>query len=316
MIVVSGEALIDVFAGEPADDVFACRAVAGGSPFNLAIGLARLGRSVAFLGGLSTDPFGRHLRSRLAAEGVRLDLAADRPEPTTLSVVSTDAGGHPAYAFYGEGAADRALRPGDVPHAFGPDVTCLTIGSFSLAVEPIASSLEGLARREAGRRAIALDPNLRPRVVGDVAAWRPRFDRFLALSTIVKASDEDIAHLHGPEADPDAVAAGWLDRGPSLVLLTRGGRGATAWHRTGRVDRAAARTTVVDTVGAGDSFQAALLAHLEARGSLSPAGVASLDGAAVAEALATAVTAAGIACGRRGADPPDAAALAAALSAQ
>jgi fructokinase len=316
VIVVCGEALIDLFAGEPAADGIACRAVAGGSPFNLAVGLARLGRSVGFLGGLSTDPFGRHLRNRLAAEGVRLDLAVDRPERTTLSVVSTDAEGHPAYAFHGEGAADRALGPGDAPASFGDDVTCLTIGSFSLSVEPIASTLEGLVRREAGRRAVSLDPNLRPQIVGDVAAWRPRFERFLALSTIVKASDEDVVHLHGAAADPDTVVAGWLDQGPALVLLTRGGRGATAWHRTGRFDRAAARTTVVDTVGAGDSFQAALLAHLEARGTLSPAGVASLDGAAVAEALATAVTAAGITCGRRGADPPDAAALAAALAAQ
>jgi fructokinase len=100
------------------------------------------------------------------------------------------------------------------------------------------------------------------------------------------------------------------------VLLTRGGRGATAWHRSGRVDRAAARTNVVDTVGAGDSVQAALLAHLDARGGLSPAGVAALDGTAVAAALTAAVTAAGITCGRRGADPPDASTLAAALAAQ
>lgn len=316
MIVVCGEALIDLFAGEPGADGFPCRAVAGGSPFNLAIGLARLGRTSAYLGGLSTDPFGRFLRDRLAAEGVRLHLAVDRPERTTLSVVSTDASGHPAYAFYGEGAADRALSPADVPADLGPDVTCVTIGSFSLAVEPVATALEGLVRREAGRRAIALDPNLRPRVIGDVGAWRPRFERFVALSTIVKASDEDIAHLYGEGADVDAVAAGWLARGPSLVCVTRGGAGATVWHRTGRVDRPAARTAVVDTVGAGDSFNAALLARLEARGALSPAGVAGLDADAVADVLAAAVTAAGITCGRRGADPPDGPTLTAALAAQ
>lgn len=316
MIVVCGEALIDLFAGEPAADGFPCRAVAGGSPFNVSIGLARLGRAAAFLGGLSTDPFGRFLRGRLAAEGVRLDLAVDRPERTTLGVVSTDAAGHPAYAFYGEGAADRAIGPSEMPADLGPDVTGLTIGSFSLAVEPVASGLEGLVRREAGRRAISLDPNLRPHVIGDVALWRPRFERFVGLSTIVKASDEDIAHLYGPGADVEGVAADWLAKGPALVLVTRGGAGATAWHRSGRIDRPAAPVRVVDTVGAGDSFHAALLANLEARGSLSPDGVAALTATALSEALAAAVTASGITCGRRGADPPDGPTLAAALAAQ
>jgi fructokinase len=311
MIVVCGEALMDVFAGMPSDGGIACRAVAGGSPFNVAVGLARLGRPTAFLGGLSTDPMGRHLHDALHRAGVDLRWVHDRSERTTLSLVTTDASGHPAYAFYGEGGADRAITPSDLPPDLG-DASCLAVGSYSLAVEPIATSIETLVAREAARMAISIDPNLRPRVIGDVDAWRPRFHRLVEHATIVKTSVEDLDHLFGPATDADAIAAQWLARGVSLVVVTRGPDGAVAWHACGRFERPARPVAVVDTVGAGDSAHAALLAYLDASGRLSRAGVAGLTGVDVDAALDAAITAASLTCGRRGADPPDAAELAAA----
>src|SRR3712207_2299875 len=197
MILVSGEALIDLFIGAPSPAGFPAEGVAGGSPFNVAIGLGRLGRSAAFLSTLSEDVFGTFLAERLAEASVSSAYLQRCPNYTTLSVVATNASGQPQYSFYAPDSADRALRPEALPAELPAEVNAIVAGSYALGVEPIASAIETLVRREAGSRVISLDPNVRPRVVGDLTAYRERFERVHAHATIVQASDEDIELLYG-----------------------------------------------------------------------------------------------------------------------
>jgi fructokinase len=304
MIVVCGEALMDIFVGQPDGARLPTEAVAGGSPFNVAIGVARLGSRSAFLSTLSEDAFGSFLASRLEEAGVATDYLRRCPERSTLSVVATGRDGHPHYSFYAEAGADRALTVHDLPSSLPDDVRAIAAGSYALGVDPVAGAIETLLRREAGRRVVSLDPNVRPRVVGDLNRFRNRFEGLLATATLVKASVEDLELLYG-ERDLRDVARDWLQLGPSLVVVTRGGDAPVAILRDGTVvERPARRVNVEDTVGAGDSFHAALLAHLDRAGRLSPAAIAELSPANVAETLDFAVAAAAITCTRRGANPP------------
>jgi fructokinase len=304
MILVCGEALIDMFVGVTPDGGIKTEAVAGGSPFNVAIGLRRLGCPSAFCSGLSNDTLGQFLAGRLEKEGVSLAFAPRLDKPTTLVIVSTNAKGVPTYRFIGEGAADRALRPEDLPTKLGDEVKAITFGSFSMGVEPSGSSYLELARRESKKRVISVDPNLRASVVGDLAKWRARQDAFLSKATIVKASEEDIEGTYGKSSRIDDVAASWLKLGPAMAVITRGDNGAIAFHASGKVEVPGHNVKVVDTVGAGDTFHAALLRFLDRAGRLSIAGVRGLTAAQIEEALDFAGTAASITCTRRGADLP------------
>ena len=315
MILVCGEALVDLFVDGPAEGGgLPATAVAGGSPFNVAVGLARLGTPVGFLGGLSADPFGAFLRDRLRAEGVDTGLAKRSAKPTPLVVVSPDAAGHPAYTFHAHDCADRDVSEADLPPALGPEVEALAIGSWPMAVEPIGSALLALAEREPGRSVVSLDPNLRPSMVGDLARWRERFARFARAATIIKVSAEDLGIAYGENADAEELARGWLDAGARLVVLTRGADGATAFHAAGVFHEGGRPVAVVDTVGAGDTFHAALLARLGQRGLLRREAIAALDAAALRDALRYAVAASGVTCRRRGADLLGAAEVDAALA--
>jgi len=303
MILVCGEALIDLFVGEPSAGGLPVEAVAGGSPFNVAVALARLGRPASFLSTLSEDAFGSFLESRLAEAGVQPHFLHRRPLRTTLSVVATGTDGQPQYSFYAEAGADRALTVDDLPSALPSDLNAIVAGSYALGVEPVASALEALLRRESERRVISLDPNVRPRVVGDLGAFRTRFESLLATAAIVKGSAEDVELFYGSR-DLVAVAREWLRRGPRLVVLTRGENGPIAAFRDGVVERPTPRIDVVDTVGAGDTFHAGLLAWLDTAGQLTRTSVGALDGSAVTQALDFAAASAALACTRRGASPP------------
>ncbi|KFG68326.1 carbohydrate kinase [Microvirga sp. BSC39] len=303
MILVSGEALIDLFIGTATATGFPAEAVAGGSPFNVAIGLGRLGRPAAFLSTLSEDVFGTFLAEKLAESGVSSSYIQRLPNVTTLSVVATSPSGQPQYSFYAPNSADRALTPEALPAELPADVNAIAAGSYALGVEPIASAIETLLRREAGARVISLDPNVRPRVVGDLSAYRERFNNLLAYADIVKASDEDIELLYETH-DLAATARTWLRRGPKLVIVTRGEKGPLAAFGDTILERPVPKIAVVDTVGAGDTFHAGLLAWLDANGLLTPQGVAGLGKAQVTTALDFAAAAAAIVCTRRGANPP------------
>lgn len=313
MILVCGEALVDLFVEAGDGGEMPARIVAGGSPFNVAIGLARLGVEAAFLGGLSRDGFGTWLADLLRREGVdgRYLVRSDRL--TTISVVATGRDGHPSYAFHGEGAADRSLGVADLPALLPDSVHALTFGSYTMAVEPVGSAFAALAERERGRRVVSIDPNLRPTAIGDMSGWRGAAERFYRTATIVKASDEDIRIAWEGQLTMAEAAAYWLDLGAQLVVVTQGGQGATAYSAAGTVSVPGQRVTVTDTVGAGDTFHAALLARLAHTGRLSPEAIAALDREALAELLAYAVAAASVTVTRRGADLPRTAEVQAAL---
>lgn len=303
MILVCGEALIDLFIGAASPTGLPAEAVAGGSPFNVALGLGRIGRPAAFLSTLSDDAFGGFLASKLEEAGVSAAYLRRCPNRTALSVVATSATGEPQYSFYAENSADRALGPEALPPHLPPDVNAIAAGSYALGVEPIASAIETLLRREAGSRVISLDPNVRPRVLGDLEAFRARFERLLTCATIVKASAEDIELLY-PAQDLLDAARAWLERGPRLVIVTRGADGPLAVFGSSVLERPAPRVDVVDTVGAGDTFHAALLGWLDSHGLLNSRSLSRLSEEQAAEALDFAAAAAAIVCTRRGANPP------------
>lgn len=307
MILVCGEALVDLFAGAGEGGEMPARIVAGGSPFNVAIGLARLGIEASFLGGVSRDGFGSLLADLLAREGVDCRHLVRTERLTTISVVAIGKDGHPSYSFHGEGAADRSLTPADLPPVLPDTIRALTFGSYTMAVEPVGSAFAALAERERGRRVISVDPNLRPSVLGDMSGWHRAAERFYRAATVVKASDEDIRIAWDGQLGMAEAAAYWLDLGARLVVITQGGQGATAFSAAGQVSVPGHAVAVQDTVGAGDTFHAALLARLAQTGRLSPEAIAALDRETMAGLLAYAAAAAAITVTRRGADLPTAA---------
>jgi fructokinase len=296
---VVGEALMDVFPSGTTDDGLRLDARVGGSPFNVAVALARLGQPVAWLGVLSTDLFGERLLRRLKQEGVDVERTQRVDAHTTLAIVGVDQHGLPRYAFHAEGAADRQLTAVEPPE----DAQVLHIGSLATVAEPIGSTLRTLARREHGRRLVSYDPNVRPQAEPDLARWRAAFEALLPCTHLLKLSEEDAALLQ-PGCAPEALAERCLAQGVALVVLTRGAKGARGWNTLGHAQVRAAPAMLVDTVGAGDAFHAALLCWLAEAGHLKPQALARLTPAQLERALGFASHAAALACGRRGADAP------------
>lgn len=303
MFVVCGEALFDLFPEETGDEsrlLFDARI--GGSPFNVAVGIARMGRRSALLTGLSTDFLGEKLASALRREGVATDFLIRKSAPTTLSLVGLGADGSPQYVFYGDGAADRLVESSELP-PFPDTVTGIHFGSYSIAVPPVADALSDLARREKGRRLISLDPNVRLNIMPDAAAWRRRVETLVAQADLLKISLEDVEALYPGEA-PEGLVARWLGAGVGLVVVTRGSGGIMGVTSGLAVELPAAPVEVVDTVGAGDTFQAALLAALDELGLVNRAALNAIDRDTLRRILGFAARAAVITCTRRGADLP------------
>jgi fructokinase len=301
MFVVCGEALFDVFAAGETTTGLTLDARIGGSPFNVAVGLSRLGQSASFLGGVSKGFLGERLLRALADEAVGTACVQLQDAPTTLSLVGVDASGVPSYSFYGQGAADRLWSALERPLPEG--TRALQFGSYAMVVEPVASAQRALVERERGHCLIAYDPNVRLNVEPDRAVWRATLDWMAARAHLIKVSDEDLALLYPGEAAAD-LAAAWRAAGAVAVVVTRGGEGAWAWTPAGALTIAPQKVKVIDTVGAGDTFQAALLTALSELGALSPAALAALDAPRWQAALDFAARAAAITCSRRGADLP------------
>lgn len=301
MILCCGEALIDMLPRTTAGGEAAFAPHAGGAVFNTAIALGRLGADCGFFSGLSTDFFGQMLDEALAASQVDGSLSVRRARPTTLAFVRL-VDGQARYAFYDEETAGRTLAPADLPVL--PDrIGTLFFGGISLVGEPCGSAYEALMLREAGRRVTMIDPNIRPGFITDEPAYRARIARMIGVADIVKLSDEDLGWLEGP-GDMAALAGSILSRGPSLVLVTEGAKGAHGFTREGAAFRPAERVTVADTVGAGDTFNAGVLAGLARDGHLTRPGLAALPQAALAAALDLGVRAAAVTVSRAGANPP------------
>ncbi|MTV25082.1 carbohydrate kinase [Nitriliruptoraceae bacterium ZYF776] len=299
-IVVAGEALVDLV---PRDDG-AFTALPGGSPCNVAVGLARAEVPTAFLGALSADGFGVRVRGHLEAAGVDLTLAPVSDAPTMLAVVHLDEDAHASYGFYLDGTAGASLAAGDLPILPAEAPLHVSFGAIGATHPGAGAALVQLVRRESRRRAVCLDPNVRPNVLADDPnGYGAALDELVRWCTLVKASDEDLAALH-PTVPPEDTAARWAETGPAWVVVTRGGDGAVAHGAAGRVEVPGRDVEVVDTVGAGDAFTAGLLAALHRRGDLVPGRTDHLDVDTIRAALEHASLVAALTCTREGADPP------------
>ncbi len=308
MIGVIGEALIDLEVAEA--DPGRPTAHPGGSPMNVAVTLARLETEVSFLGRLSTDPFGRLLRSHLTRSGVDLRWSVGAAEPTSLAIVSLARDGGANYSFHTHGTADWQWTPEELPEVCAFDA--VHAGSLALALDPGGPVVERWLARLGESTTVSLDPNVRPALLGDRDSYRRRLERWLPFSDIVKVSDEDLAWTY-PEAAPASLAREWIAAGRRLVVVTRGGEGSLVFCGGDEFAVPSRPTNMVDTVGAGDSFSGALLDWLSRHGRLRPEGLARLTGPEARSAVEFATAVAAVTCSRAGADPPRRSELPAAL---
>ncbi|MEL7524144.1 MAG: carbohydrate kinase [Pseudomonadota bacterium] len=302
MFLICGEALFDLFGDEGVQDGARFDARIGGSPFNVAMGLARLGEDAGFFGGISTDTLGEKLVEKFRKEGVSERYILRTDYLTTLSLVQKDDQGHPAYTFYGANAADRMVTLDDLPDFDAPPLF-LHLGSYTALVEPVAGTLRALIERERAHTLVSFDPNIRPTVEPDLELWRQNTESLAPLADVIKVSDEDLA-LIAPQEEISGIARRWIAGGTALVIVTRGGEGAIAFGPSFETDCPGIKVKVEDTVGAGDTFQAALLAGLKRLGATDRKSLTELDGARISRLLEFAVQAAAITCSRRGADLP------------
>ncbi|MFI0935282.1 carbohydrate kinase [Streptomyces sp. NPDC021019] len=292
---VIGECVADVVRLPEEPD----RVHPGGSPANVAYGLARLGHDTTLLTQLGPDAHGRLIRDHLAAAGVEV-RTDDATGPTPSAAVTLDGHGHATYAF-------------EVAWALGPVVLDraplhVHTGSIAAVVEPGAATVLAVVESLRAGATVSYDPNMRPELMGERARALTRVERCVALSDVVKASDEDLRWLY-PDEEPEQVAERWLGAGPALVLVTRGGAGAFALFAGGRAVAEALPVDVVDTVGAGDAFMSGTLHALAAYGLLGPDArdrLHTVDRGTVTDVLRHAVASAAVTVSRAGANPPGA----------
>lgn len=293
-ILIAGEALTDIVV----DADGARREHPGGSPLNVAVALARLGHDAHLLTAIGDDARGDAIRAHLDESGVQLTPASVRPGRTSTAEAVLDAHGAATYTF------DLIWDPDTAGLPEAPDA--VHTSSIAAVLEPGATTLSALLRSARGSSTISYDPNARPTLMGAPEDVRARIEENIALSDVVKASDEDVAWLYGTE-DVEDVAASWRDLGPSLTVLTRGGDGAVAFSASGRVQVAPVQVEVVDTVGAGDTFSAGILDALAAKGLLGADRremLAAIPSDDLATVLRRAAALSAITVSRAGANPP------------
>ncbi|MDQ0990253.1 carbohydrate kinase [Streptomyces sp. V3I7] len=295
MIVVAGEALIDLVP-QGTGALASLKPALGGGPYNTAVALGRLGSPTAFCSRTSHDAFGEALLGGLRRAGVDVSGVQRGTEPTTLAVATVDESGSAAYSFYVEGTADRLFTP---PAQLPAAARAVSFGTCSLVLEPGANAYEELMRAAAGQGLFtALDPNIRAGLIPDADAYRARFRTWLPSVSLLKLSEEDAQWLGGTPRD-------WLAAGPSAVVITRGGDGLTVFTRDGGEHSVPGeKVDVVDTIGAGDTVNAALLHGLYTQDLLSPEALAGLGADEWKRLLRFAARAAAITCSRAGAEPP------------
>ena len=303
MILCCGEALIDMVPEPTVSGAEGYVPRTGGAIFNTAIGLGRLGCRVSLLSGISSDLFGQQLIGELAASDVIADKVIRSERPTTLAFVRLT-NGQASYAFFDENSAGRMIAPDDLP-ANIDDISALYFGGISLACEPGAETYASFAQQHAQDCVVMLDPNIRPSFIADEGAFRRRIEGMLQLADIVKVSDEDLDWLI-PDGDMlEEKIALLRAMGSSIVILTRGGAGAQAWLPDGEtVFVSSPKVEVVDTVGAGDTFNAGVLANLYEAGLLSKNPIRSMTAMQLKNALSFGAKVAAINVGRAGANPP------------
>ncbi|MEM8538554.1 MAG: carbohydrate kinase [Pseudomonadota bacterium] len=303
MILCCGEALIDMIPSRTVDGLDSFVPHPGGSVYNTAIALGRLGKTAGLLTGLSSDLFGSQLRDALTKSQVDTSHIVESDRPTTLAFVKM-VDGQAQYQFYDENSAARMLAPSDMPNEL-PGVNTLFFGGISLACYPCAEAYAALLERQGASRVVMLDPNIRAKFIQDEVIYRARLSRLMRKVTILKVSDEDLAWLVPDAGDDLQKASILLGQGPLLVVVTKGEQGATAYLANGlRVTVPSQPADTVDTVGAGDTFNAGLLAFLAGADLLTKNEIATLSQNALAQALDFAARVAAITVSRAGANPP------------
>jgi len=302
MLIACGDALIDFVPTQNADGREAVMPAVGGSCLNVAVGMARLGAPTAFVGGISSDLFGRMIADHAAASHVDLSLATRSDRQTTLAFVRMVAG-ESHYAFYDAETATRSwvYRRGTIPLA---EVEALHVGSTTLVNDQGAAETKALITDARASSTISFDPNCRPNLVKDKPAYLARMAEFANQADLVKMSDVDFAYLFGDEPYQQRASV-LLGQGTRLVVITRGNNGAVAWHAgAGQIEVTAPKIEVADTIGAGDSFQAALLFALHKQQRLARERLKEINADELRRALSFAANCAGLTCTRPGADPP------------
>lgn len=305
MFICCGDVLVDLFSQstDKAGKV-ALQGHVGGSPLNVAVGLSRLGNQTGYLCKNSTDFIGQSIAEYLQINGILNDWITASSLNSTLAMVRTNPDGSANYAFYTDNTADLSMTVEELPARFPAELRVLHFGSYSTAVDPTSSALIALAKREAATRVISYDPNIRPSIEPDMDIWREKFSALCSSADFVKASDEDIALLFGVGKTAESFAVDAFAHGASAVAVTEGGSGATVYAADGQSARSKPlQVDVVDTVGAGDTFQAASLHWLQANNCMEN-GVLSVSQADIAEWVNFAASAAAITCTRAGADLP------------
>ena len=290
---VCGEVLIDLIPGADGARV----PHVGGGPANTAKALARLGHDVQFIDGISTDEYGVAARKELLDDEVKLDLALTSDKPTCLAIISLDANGGASYEFKIDGTAtfDFDLKWLPDPSRYKPQV--LHIGTLVTVIQPGADVLYDWAMQVAEFAPIVFDPNIRPSVMGDHDLYEAAVEKWAALSSVIKVSDDDMAWLY-PGQKYEDVAQRWLNDGAALVVVTRGSNGIIGFTQEGAVEVDGAKITVADTVGAGDTVGAIIVEAMIEK------GILALTGDVLKATLHRAAVAAGITCSRKGAQPP------------
>ncbi|MFL6051713.1 MAG: carbohydrate kinase family protein [Actinoallomurus sp.] len=311
VVAVAGEAIIDLVAAEPGGPYLA---LPGGSPANVAVGLARLGTPTRMIARIGKDPFGRTLRDHLVRNGVGTGAVAPAAEPSSVAFVHHEEGGPPSYDLRITGTADWQWTADELARVPLGDVAALHVGSLAMVMPPGAEALAGLARRARETATLIYDPNCRPDVMELLPDARSRIESLIHMADVVKISDADLEWLR-PGGHPRRFAAGLVEETEAVVIVTLGADGALiAAPRLSPLHLPACAAEVVDTVGAGDSYMSAVLAGLYEQGLLGaerrPA-LRSAPGSVITEVCAEAARAAAVTCGRRGADPPTHAELAA-----
>jgi fructokinase len=302
MLISCGDALIDFVPTRNIEGREAVMPAVGGSCLNVAIGMARLGAPTGFIGGVSNDMFGRMIADHATASHVELGLATRSDHQTTLAFVRIVAG-ESHYAFYDAETATRnwTYRRGTIPFA---TVEAVHVGSTTLVNDQGAAETKALIADARASSTISFDPNCRPNLVKNKPAYLARMAEFAGQADLIKMSDVDFAYLFGEEQYQQRANA-LLGQGTSLVVITRGNNGAIAWHASaGQVEVQAPKVEIADTIGAGDSFQAALLFALHKQGRISRQQLKDIGADELRRALSFAAKCAGMTCTRPGADPP------------
>ena len=303
MIICCGESLIDMISVANAGNESVYAGLTGGAIFNTSIALGRLDVPVGLISGVSTDLFGEKIKKDLTESNVNIKLLIRNEKPTTLAFVDVK-NGQANYTFYDENSAGNSIHYSDFPNI--PKIAnTLCFGGISLCTEPAASAYEKLFIQEIKNKVLFLDPNIRSTFISDEISYRKRLNKMISSSDILKVSDEDLDWIVTSGSSINEKIEKLHNLGAKLIIVTKGAEGVAAYVKNKKViNLPAQKVNVIDTVGAGDTFNAGFLAKLSKLKLLSKSNIKNLSSKQISMALEYGIKAASITVSRKGANPP------------